>query len=118
MFSIKSIFKKKTEAKPDDSIEFFKKKFKKEQQKRLSAKERKQRLKQYVEKAGFEISTKKLNKIFFNAAIVINLLVSAFLIYYFSISILEVQFFLLKLKKIGLGVFPLPGYLFIKGWRV
>jgi len=86
MFSIKNIFKKKSEAKPDDSIEFFKKKFKKEQQKRLSAKERKQKLRQFVEKAGFEINTKKLNKIFFNIAIVVNLLVSAFLIYYFSIS--------------------------------
>lgn len=86
MFGIKNLFKIKSGAKPNDSIEYFKKKFKKEQQKKLSSKERKQRLKQYIEKSGFEVNTKKLNKVFFNTAIIINLLVSAFLIYYFSIS--------------------------------
>ncbi|MBI1936052.1 type II secretion system F family protein [Candidatus Woesearchaeota archaeon] len=87
MFSIKSIFKKKAEApQQEKSIEFLKKKFSKDQQKRLRAQDRKQRLKEYIAKAGFEISVKKLKRTFFNTAVAINLTVSAFLIHYFSVT--------------------------------
>lgn len=65
-------------------IDFFKKKFKKAQERKLRAQERKQRLKYYFERAGIEVNTQKLLKLFFNIAIVINLLVSAWLIYYFA----------------------------------
>jgi len=84
MFSMKSIFKKKVEAKPEGRIDFFKKRYKKAQQKKLTAQERKQRIKDYLERAGVEISTQKLFKIFFNIAILINLAISGYLIYYFS----------------------------------
>ena len=54
MFSIKNLFKKKAEQiKPEGKIEFFKNKYKKEQQKKLNAQERKQRLKNYIWKARF-----------------------------------------------------------------
>ena len=87
MFSIKTLFKKKTEQiKPEGKIEFLKKQYKKEQKKRLNAQERKQRLKAYIERAGFEVNLQKLKKIFFNIAIAINLVFSALLIYYFSVT--------------------------------
>ena len=87
MFSIKNLFKKKAEQiKPEGKIEFFKNKYKKEQQKKLNAQERKQRLKNYIGRAGFEVNLKRLKRIFFNIAIVINLIFSALLIYYFSVT--------------------------------
>lgn len=85
MSNLKNIFKKKSEmAKPERRIDFFKKKFKKEQQKIFKAQQRKQRAKYYLERAGFDIGLEKLNKTFFNIAILINLGVSAYLIYHFS----------------------------------
>ena len=87
MFSIKYIFRKKTDAiQPERRIDFFKKKFKKAQQKKLIIKERKQRIRAYLERAGLEISTQKLSKIFFNIAVLINLVISSYLIYYFSVT--------------------------------
>ncbi|MBI3034853.1 type II secretion system F family protein [Candidatus Woesearchaeota archaeon] len=85
MFSIKNLFKKKSgAAQPERRIDFFKKKYKKARQKKLTAQERKQRLKDYLERAGLQVNTQKLFKIFFNTAILINLIISGYLIYYFS----------------------------------
>ena len=86
MFNIKNIFKKKTDAaaKPEKRIEFFKKKYKKAQEKKLIAQERRQRIKDYLERAGLEVSLQKLSKVFFNIAFFTNLAISAYLIYYFS----------------------------------
>ena len=84
MFSIKSLFKKNTEAKPERRIDFFKKKFKKTKDRQLIAQERKQRIKAYFERAGIEVNTQKLFKVFFNLAVLINLAISGWLIYYFS----------------------------------
>ena len=86
MFSIKNIFRKKTDVKPERRIEFFKKKFKKAQQKKLMAQERRQRIRDYLERAGLEINVQKLSKTFFNIAVFINLAISAYLIYYFSVT--------------------------------
>ena len=86
MFSIKNIFSKKGHPEQEKRIEFFKNKFRKAQQKKAMAQERKLRLKLYIERAGFEISTSRLNKIFFNAAILINFAISGFLVYYFSVT--------------------------------
>lgn len=84
---IKNIFKKKSDAaQPEGRIEFFKKRYKKSRQKKLTAQERKQRLKNYLERAGFEVNAQKLFKIFFNIAVLVNLLASAYLIYYFSVN--------------------------------
>lgn len=76
----------KKEASQERRIDFFKKKFKKAQQKKLIAQERKQRLKEYIERAGIDINTQRLSRIFFNIAILINLLISGYLIYYFSVT--------------------------------
>lgn len=85
MFSIKNLFKKK-EIKPERSIASLKKSYQKAQQRRITAQERRQRIREYVEKAGIEVNTQKLTKLFFNIAIIINLLVSSYLIYYFSVA--------------------------------
>lgn len=87
MFSVKNAFKKKSElADTEKRIEFFKKKYKSAQKKKFARQERRQQLKEYIERAGIEINTKKLSKIFFNAAILINLAISSYLIYYFSVN--------------------------------
>jgi len=87
MFSVKNLFKKKTEtAQPERRIEFFKRKFKKAQQKSIVKQERKQRIKDYIERAGIDISPQKLSKTFFNIAVLINLAISIYLIYYFSVT--------------------------------
>ncbi len=87
MLSIKNLFKKKTgQIAPEGKIEFYKKQYKKEQQKKINAKERRQRLKAYIERAGFDVNLQSLKKIFFKTAIVINLIFSGLLIYYFSIT--------------------------------
>ena len=85
MISIKNLFKKKNDAaQPERRIEFFKKKYKREQQKKITAQERRHRIRIYIEKAGIDINHQKLSKVFFNIAIVINLVISGYLIYYFS----------------------------------
>lgn len=86
MLSIKNLFKKKNEPKPESKIESLKQTYRKTQDKRLKSQQRKQRLKEYIERAGFEVSTQKLSRLFFNTAIGINLLFSALLIYYFSVT--------------------------------
>jgi Flp pilus assembly protein TadB len=53
---------------------------------RLKTYERKVRLKTAIERASLNVDVKKLNKTFFYAAVIINLLVSLYLIYYFSVT--------------------------------
>jgi len=87
MFNIKNLFKKKTGiVQPERRIEFFKRKFKKAQQKSIVKQERKQRIKDYLERAGVDISPQRLSKTFFNIAVLINLAISIYLIYYFSVT--------------------------------
>ena len=87
MLSIKNLFKKKADkSEPEGKIDSLKKEYKKNQEKSLKAKERKLRLRLYIERAGFEINVQKLNKLFFNIAVVINLIFSSLLIYYFSVT--------------------------------
>ena len=87
---IKSVFKKKEDKlhmpHPEGRIEFFKKKLKKERQIKISSQARRQRMKSYIDRAGLDISTQKLSKIFFNITVLINLLLSGYLVYYFSIT--------------------------------
>jgi pilus assembly protein TadC len=52
--------------------------------KKITAKERKQRLKAHLDMAGFDFDTKKMSKTIFSAAIGINIFISAFLIYFFA----------------------------------
>ena len=87
MFNIKNTLKKKsTPIEPHGRIEYYKNKYKKSQQKKLIEIDRKQRIKAYLERAGLDISPQKLSKIFFNIAVLINLLISGYLIYYFSVN--------------------------------
>lgn len=87
MFSIKNLFKKKNDAaQPQRKIDFFKKKYKKEQEKKARIQERRQRIKNYIQRAGLDVSVEKLSKLFFNTAVLINLAISAYLIYYFSVT--------------------------------
>ncbi len=72
--------------KPQRSIDFLRKEYKKAQQKKITSQERRQRLKAYIERAGLDVDPQKLFGIFFNAAVLINLLASAYLIYYFSVT--------------------------------
>ena len=81
---IKNVFTKKRLPYQQSRIEFYKRKYKKEQQRKLNAQARRQRLKDYIGRAGIDISPQKLFKIFFNTAVLINLLISSYLIYYFS----------------------------------
>ena len=65
-------------------IDFFKKQAQKLEQRRQAALHRKQNLKLYLEKAGIDLEPGKLTRIIFNFAIVVNLGLSAYLIYHFS----------------------------------
>ena len=95
MFRIKKVFKKKTEApQPERKIELFKKKFEKRQEKIIG----------YLERAGFDINIQKLSKIFFNTAVLINLLISGYLIYYFS-SVYGITWGTVALSMIVLWIF-------------
>ena len=87
MFSIKNIFKKKNETSQSyKTIDSFKKKFKLAQQKKVKAWERKQKIKDYLERAGLDINPRHLSKTFFNISVGLNLIISAYLIYYFSVT--------------------------------
>ncbi len=69
-------------------IELLKKKYIKEEQrniiKKLVSTERKQKVKYYLKRAGIDLVPNALSKIIFNTVIVINLLISTYLLYYFS----------------------------------
>jgi len=80
------LFQKKKDVSQERRIDFLKKKFKNAQQKKLIAQERRQKIKNYLERAGIEVNSQRLFKIFFNIAVLINLLISAYLIYYFSVT--------------------------------
>jgi len=86
MFNLKNIFKKKASTHPERGIEFYKKKIKKEQQQKFTAQDRRRRIKNYIERSGFDVNAEKLSKLFFNSAIAINLAISAYLIYYYSVT--------------------------------
>ncbi|MBL7055032.1 type II secretion system F family protein [Candidatus Woesearchaeota archaeon] len=100
MFNLK-IFKKKEEKKAKDKdselknlkenpketrIEYFKKQAKKREAKRIIAQEKRHRLKFYIEKAGLGTNHKIISKRLFNLCVFINLAISAYLIYYFSVN--------------------------------
>lgn len=87
MLNIKKIFKREADEAPaQGKIDFFKKKFEIAQKKKINAQERRQRIKDYIERAGLDIEPKKLSKVFFDIAVLINLAISAYLIYYFSVT--------------------------------
>ena len=86
MFDLRNLFKKKKEQKKEPRIEYFKKQLKKKKLKRVRLQKRKHRLRFYIEKAGLGTSPRVLPKKLFKVCIFINLVISFYLIYYFSIS--------------------------------
>src|SRR3989338_8586872 len=107
MFSLKNLLKKKSDSsEAEKRIDFFKKKYKLSQKKKLEKQERRQRLREYVERAGIEINTKRLSGIFFNTAVFINLAISAYLIYYISVNIFsDLTWFTIASAMIVLWIF-------------
>ncbi len=82
--SILGLFKKKEME--EKGIEYFKKQIKEKAKKRQLVQERRHRLKSYLERAGLDIPPQWLSKKLFNISVLINLVISAFLIYHFSVT--------------------------------
>jgi len=88
MLKLKNFLKrKKEEGKNQSRIEFFKKKIKEKAEKREIIQQRKHKLRFYLEKAGLELNPKKISKLLFNLCILINLIISFYLIYHFSANL-------------------------------
>ncbi|MEK6868889.1 MAG: type II secretion system F family protein, partial [Nanoarchaeota archaeon] len=78
-----SLFRKKETVKEEGTIEHYKK-----QQRRIETlQERRHKLLNYIERAGLNIPQQILSKMIFNICILINLAISAFLIYHFSVTL-------------------------------
>ena len=93
MFNIKNLFKNpmktqsflgKDGAQPQGKIELLKKRYIKQRHRWLRFHERKQKIKEYVAIADININVQKLSRNIFNGAVLINIALSAYLIYYFS----------------------------------
>ncbi len=82
-----SLFRKKETVKEESVIEHYKKQVKKQQQRKETAQERKHKLLNYIERAGLGIPHQLLSKTIFNICVLINLLISVFLIYHFSVTL-------------------------------
>lgn len=88
MLKFKNFLKRKKEgSKKESRIEFFKKSVKKRAERKATIQHRKHRLIYYIERSGFNINVKSLSKKIFNLCIIINLIISFYLIYYFSVNL-------------------------------
>lgn len=79
------LFRKKEDS-SEGIIERIKKEEKNKAKKRAILQERKHKIKDYFERAGFFIDPSSMSKKIFNLCVIINLALSAFLIYHFSIT--------------------------------
>ena len=77
--------KKKAEGK-EKGIEYFKKQIKEKQKAREIMQQRRHKLRFYLERAGLTVAPELLSKNLFNVCVFVNLVISAFLIYHFSIT--------------------------------
>jgi pilus assembly protein TadC len=84
--NIFDFFRKKREENKERGIEYFKKQIKKKKETRELIQGRRHKLRFYIEKAGLSIAPESLSKKLFNICVFINLVISAFLIYHFSIT--------------------------------
>ena len=85
-FNAFSLFRKKNSEKEEGAIEHYKKEIKKQQRRKATAQERRHKLLDYVERAGLDMPHQILSRAVFNICILINLFISAFLIYHFSVT--------------------------------
>ncbi len=84
--NILSLFRKKDTEQKEGAIEHYKKQIKKQQQRKATMQERRHKLLGYIERAGLDIPHQILSKAIFNICILINLVISVFLIYHFSVT--------------------------------
>ena len=82
-----SLFRKKETVKEEGTIEHYKKQIKRQQRRMETIQERKHKLLNYIERAGLNIPRQTLSKTIFNICVLINLPISAFLIYHFSVTL-------------------------------
>ena len=82
-----SLFRKKETVKEEGAIEHYKKQIKKQQRRMETLQERRHKLMDYIERAGLNIPRQTLSKTIFNICVLINLAISAFLIYHFSVTL-------------------------------
>lgn len=85
--NIFSLFKKVRAEKKEGIIDQYKKQIKKERQRISTIQERRHKLLYYIEKSGLNMPPQILSKIIFNICVLINLAISAFLIYHFSVTL-------------------------------
>ena len=82
-----SFFRKKEAVKEEGTIEYYKKQIKNQQRRIETSQKRKHNLLDYIERAGLSIPHQTLSKTIFNICVLINLAISAFLIYHFSVTL-------------------------------
>ncbi|MEK6876560.1 MAG: type II secretion system F family protein [Nanoarchaeota archaeon] len=82
-----SLFRKKETVKEESVIEHYKKQVKKQQQRKETIQEKRHKLLNYIERAGLGMPHQLLSKTIFNICVLINLVISAFLIYHFSVTL-------------------------------
>ncbi|MBI2523503.1 type II secretion system F family protein [Candidatus Woesearchaeota archaeon] len=85
--SIFSLFRKKETIKEEGTIEHYKKQVKTQQRRRETIQERRHKLLNYIERAGLGVPKQTLSKTIFNICVLINLAISIFLIYHFSVTL-------------------------------
>ena len=83
-FNIFDYIRGEKKEKKQGKIEYFKKQREKIQEKKALTQERKQKLRFYLEKASLGIDPDTISKKIFNICVIINLIISALLIYHFS----------------------------------
>jgi len=85
-FNILNFLRGKNLGEKKGKIEYFKKKVKDKEKKRALIQERRHKFRYYLEKAGLGLAQEFISKKLFSLCVFINLSISAFLIYYFSIN--------------------------------
>ena len=83
-FRLLDFLRKKKEEEKAGKIESFKKDVKRQEKKKAIVQDRRRKLRFYLEKAGLGLDPKWLSKNIFNLCIIMNLILSVFLIYHFS----------------------------------
>ncbi|MBI2208840.1 type II secretion system F family protein [Candidatus Woesearchaeota archaeon] len=84
-FSLLNLFRKK-KGEERKGIEYLKEEIRKQEKKLAIAQDRRKKLSFYLEKAGLGLDPRWLSKNIFNLCVFINLVISAFLIYHFSVT--------------------------------
>ena len=107
-----SLFRKK-KGEEGKGIEYFKKEVRKQEKKRAIVQDRRKKLSFYLEKAGLSLDPRWLSKSIFNLCILVNLVISAFLIYHFSTTLgVTWTTILLSIAAIWVFAFVLMLFLF------